>query len=353
MLTGLLASVLMNAGELRVPEGVLTVGRWGVVNSYPAFQWPASGFRVKFKGTGLRATLVDSADGSKNSYRGLNSNSLAVRVDGGEFKTVWLRPGKVEYELVADLKSGAHLVEVFKRTESSVGSVSLVKAAPIAGDMIGVGKDDKPLLEFYGDSNSVGYGIEEDAKEKHYSPETANATVSHSFLAAQTAGYELSLIAASGWGIMRGYGGEPQFNIPAVFDRTFIDKDEGGAIPGRKPDVIVVMLGDNDFAKGDPGEAFDVAYRAFVKALRKRAPSARIILGVGAQMQDTATVRKRSRVGGVIDGIVRESGDPLIERLDYPLYDSSWGYGADWHYSQRACRQLSQVLVDALKLSRG
>lgn len=357
MISGLLAAAML--GSLRSEPVQLhgTVfrpyGRWSFAQGDLRFQWPATGFSIGFSGTSASVTLEDSAPGTVNKGGGFDSDYIAVRVDGGEFKDVRLLPGIHDYVLAKDLPRGEHKVEVYKRTESSVGWIRLKKMdVPGAGTDMSVPEQHPPALEVYGDSNTCGYGVEGSSKEDHYRPETANATLSYAFIAAQECGYELRMIAASGWGIMRGYGGQLDANIPSVYDRSLwqipqLPHLEEGI--EAMPKVMMVVLGDNDFAQGDPGAEFDAKYLAFVKTLRKRAPEAKIVLCRSAVMYDSDKRKARTRVGKVIDGIIKQLGDSKILKFDFPVYQEAWGHGADWHMSRTGQAEVGKAVAKFLK----
>lgn len=331
-----------------VPSELVHVGRWGAGQDEGKFQWPGSGFQIRFEGKECSAVLIDSASGSAHSFKGKNSNSLAIRVDGGEWRKLELKPGQNRYVLADSLPDTEHSLEVYKRTESSVGWVKLVGLDVVGSEpkwMKSAGF--KGSIEIFGDSNSCGYGLEESSRDDHYSPSTQNSVEAFAFSSAMDLGYEPSLICASGWGIMRGYGGQPETNIPRVFDRNLIDEESTSEAQNLK--AMVVILGDNDFAKGDPGEKFDNAYRAFVNKLLARSGEAKIVLCVSSPMYDSDGRKARTRVSKLIDSIISETRDKRLFKFEFPRYQAEWGYGADWHVSREATQHLRSALREFLR----
>ncbi len=338
MVLGLTASGALN---------VSWFGRVAVDGSGGRFQWPATGFAVSFEGSWVDVVLEDSAPGTAHAVAGTQSNAVAYRIDGGPLTPLTLKPGSHVYRLAGGLAAGRHRLEVFKRTESSVGWVRLENV--LADGMVlplEVGVD-RPLLEVYGDSNSCAYGVEAAGREIHYSPSTQAATKSYPLVATDELGWDLSLISCSGWGVIRGYGGQRDANVPSVSRRVLLE-DANRMAEGRAPKVILVMLGDNDFAQGDPGKDFDDGLRSFVGQLRERSPDALIWLGVGPMMRDTEGKKTRSRVSSEIDGIVAGFGNG-VKKLEFPVYQEAWGWGADWHFSQAAHVEFSKFLAERLK----
>jgi len=308
-----------------------------------AFQWPSSGFLVRFSGSQLVADLEDSADGAPSLNGGTASNSVEVRVDGGPGKAVVLKPGRNRISLAEGLAEGLHIASVRKRTESHVGVITLfgldapggIKNPPAKGRRLTV----------YGDSNSCGYGAEAASREIRYSPSTQNSEAAFPAITARALGLELNLIAASGWGVLRGYGGDKFHSVPSVWDRVFIEKPEPLAT-GQESAAVLVILGDNDFAQGDPGSEFESAYLSFVKQIRKKDPACPILLCTSSFMQGDGLKRK---VGEAIDRVIAALGDSRISRFNLPAYQESWGYGADWHISLGGHRKVAEPLIARLE----
>lgn len=322
------------------PEMARLQGRWAWTDEGGTCQWPASGFDFRWGGGPLQVVLLDHAPGTPNEVQGTNSNGVTYRVDGGPWASTALKPGP--NELVVPALVGEHLLELRKRTESNVGALTWVGVR--LGDAGRLLDPPAPrrLLELYGDSNSCGYGVEAPGREANYCPATQNAQLAFAALAAESLGLDLALISASGWGIHRGYGGQTDAAIPRVWDRALIDQEAQGL--GRPPVVMVVVLGDNDFAQGDPGTAFDEGYAAFVQKLLARSPSTPLVLCVSSAMGG----ERRARVGQVIDGLV-ERHSPRVQRFDFPAYQEAWGWGADWHFSATGQEHLARALAARLR----
>lgn len=329
------------------PRTLLPVGTVLLAENRLKFQWPSSGFDVRFKGASLVLDIDDSASGEAHAAGGPQSNSIEVRIDGGPSRKVTLSPGRNRLILAEGLAAGPHIAFIRKRTESHVGVITL-HGLDAPGGSIEKPSPPSRRLTLYGDSNSCGYGAEAPSRDIKYSPATQNSEAAFPALAARSLGLELNLIAASGWGIMRGYGGDSASAIPRVWRRVLIDQELPEAT-GPEPACIMVVLGDNDFAQGDPGPQFDEAYLTFTKGLRARHPNSPIILCTSSFMQGTGPNR---RVGDAIDFVVKELKDPKITRFNLPAYQESWGFGADWHISLEGHRRISGVLIHELEMKR-
>jgi lysophospholipase L1-like esterase len=327
------------------PEKAALRGPWLWVEDGGRFQWPSAGLTLRFSGPALHLRFDDEAPGGAHSVAGENSNSLAIRVNGGEWKRHDLTPEPVEITIPGP--GGEATVDIRKRTEGSVGAVRWTAVGVAPGGRLLAPPKALPELHVYGDSNSCGYGVEAAGREVRYSPSTQNSEAAFAALAAEKLGLELSLVAASGWGVMRGYGGEEQFNIPRVAGRALLRDEENQPGLRRKPSVIAVVLGSNDFAQGDPGPRFDDAYLAFARRLAAEHPGVPMLLCISASMSDSPQKKTRTRVGEVIDRAVSALGGQA-KRFDFPRYSPDWGWGADWHFSAKGQAELAELFADAV-----
>lgn len=298
---------------------------------------------VRFSGSHLTADIEDSASDEASPNGGTISNSIEVRVDGGPGRAITLKPGRSLIKLADGLKKGLHIVSVSKRTESHVGVISLHGLEAPGGIQNPPAKGRR--LTVFGDSNSCGYGAEAASREVRYSPSTQNSEAAFPAITARALGLELNLIAASGWGIMRGYGGDKAHSIPSVWDRVYLDKAAPSA-GGPESAAVLVILGDNDFAQGDPGPDFESAYLAFVKQIRKKNRSCPVLLCTSSFMQGGGPKKK---VGETIDRVIATLKDPQIFRVNLPAYQEAWGYGADWHISLGGHRRVAEPLIALLE----
>lgn len=346
------ALILLASSGMTPPSAANTVtaGTVLLAEGRLAFQWPSSGFTTRFSGVSLAAELEDSANGSPVANGGTQSNSIEVRVDGGPGRAITLMPGKNRVMLAEGMKKGPHIVSVRKRTESHVGVITLHGLEAPEGELQSPPAKGRRLT-VYGDSNSCGYGAEAASREIHYSPSTQNSEAAFPAIAARALGLELNLVSASGWGIYRGYGGDTATAIPLVWNRVFADKETPLA-EGPESAAVVVVLGDNDFAKGDPGPQFEAAYVEFVKQIRKKNRSCPILLCTSAFMQGNGP---KAKVGETIGKVISTLKDPQIHRFDFPAYQESWGFGADWHGSLTGQRKIADpliVLLEGMRVGR-
>ncbi len=123
--------------------------------------------------------------------------------------------------------------------------------------------------------------------------------------------------------------------------------------------MVVVNLGTNDFAKGDPGQLYVDAYTGFMEQLRSHYPNAFILCAVGSMLSDGYPVGEmhlthaKQYIQGVVDAR-KKGGDTKVGFVDLgeqaPAAD---GYGCDYHPSIATNQKMAAKLVTAIKAATG
>src|SRR6185437_9930940 len=141
-------------------------------------------------------------------------------------------------------------------------------------------------IEFVGDSITCGYGVLGPDQSSCFSNDTEAETRGWAALTAQAFGAAHSAIAYSGKGVIRNNGGDTTELMPVLFERTLVDAADAWGFTSYTPDVVVIDLGTNDFAQGDPGQAFVTGYEAFVAQIRGHYPDAWIVVAQSPMLSD-------------------------------------------------------------------
>ncbi|HYX36407.1 MAG TPA: SGNH/GDSL hydrolase family protein [Oligoflexus sp.] len=133
-------------------------------------------------------------------------------------------------------------------------------------------------LDFYGDSQTVGACNECGDVEQWDDLRPHNHLLSYAALTSRLLKADSHIIAVSGIGLTLGYQDSTMAQIwfregPNPLDKVYPST--------RQPHVILVNLGQNDFAKG-VRDSFTPAYEQFLKDLRLRHPQAWIVGLLGA-----------------------------------------------------------------------
>lgn len=325
-----LAALLFSVGAASA-EPVRVLGR-SVSDSAGGFSiaWPTSGFEASFSGPKLTATIEDPG-----------KNLFDVEIDGVTTKLA-LKPGTQTYVLF-DGKPGQHLVRMMRRTNGLTGPTYFKN---ISAQGLSPTKDLARRMLVIGDSISAGYGVEGKDQFCSFTAETENANLSYAALAARALNADLHDIALDGYGAYRNYAGDDA-TMSALSWRTLPGAPAKWSSAAFQPDVIVVNLGTNDFANGEPGPGFGQAYLALLKSLRAAYPSA-WIFGAAGGMLDEA---KRKAAASAISSSVetrKAAGDPRNIFIVFNPPETGRRYGCDWHPGRDAQQDMAQTLQRAI-----
>jgi lysophospholipase L1-like esterase len=265
------------------PPGIQYFGRWDFSDaSNPSASWGAVYFKATFEGTSV-AVRIDDAD----TFAIGNDYEFAV---DGSMLTI-LSPGASgPYPLASGLPDGVHTLEVYRRTEGSYGKTVIGGLVLDPGKRV-LSPPPRPSrrIEIVGDSISAGFGDEGHGGSDRHSQ---NGYMAFGPQLARLLDAEWSVIAHSGRGLYRDLGEQPPLLLPHMPDEFrlthFLTTNQLPAADASdafwdfgawRPDVVVIVLGTNDFAQPGPFPAdadFIGAYRRFLDFVRGVYPAATI-----------------------------------------------------------------------------
>ena len=289
------------------------MGRINMHDESAELSWSASSAEINFYGTAVKVTLKDEH----------GANFINVILDGKIVSV--LQPDSVqkEYTLASGLAAGNHTVELFKRTEWSMGKTWLYQFALDKGSRIlPVTPIRKHKMEFFGNSITCGYAVIDSTGQDRGTAPYENAYLSYAKITADHFNAEYNLTARSGIGIMVSFG---PVIMSEIYDRTdATDSESKWDFSKYTPDVVVINLMQNDaslhnkttdpwfkarFGTTAPTEDQIVkAYKEFVKTIRGKYPKAQIICVLG----DMDAVKDGSPWPGYVEKAVKELGDKNI-----------------------------------------
>lgn len=303
-------------------------------------QWPAIYAEVRFDGDAILLAFEDA----KGRYR------LTLGGDAGAELRI-TRPGSRILRLTG-LGAGVQVLRLEKISES------LSDTAGFRGFFVPQGGEalpppDAPLrqIEFIGDSDTVGLGNTSASRECAGEAVTLATDTSLSFgpRVARYFGADYQIIATSGIGLVRNYDGvSPDKTMLHRYPRLLPDEPEIDPRDGWQPQVIVVMLGSNDFETplqaGEPwadAEAlqadFVARYTRFVQDLRMQSPKA-LILMVASRSYDEGYLSAHRAVARAMAA----QGDRGVDLLVLPPMERT---GCLWHPSLRDHARMAQGII--------
>lgn len=303
--------------------------------------WPASAVSVKFQGTDLNVKIKDG-----------NQNRWQVEIDGQPTLALQMREGQHLYNVASGLPVGQHTARLVKATEAFCGTTQIM------GFQLNEGGRTLPLdapkrrLEVIGDSISCGYGNEASSKEEHFSPKTENAYFTYGAIAARQLGADYTCIAWSGKKMW------PDNTIPEIYGRILpIDEKSQWNFATPTPDVMLINLATNDFAKSNPDKAgWMGGYKAFIARLRMHYPQAEIYCATSPMMGDWNESKAKSTLRDYLTHMISEinaAGDNKVHLTEFATQEMKDGIGADWHPSIKTHQIMADKLVATLKQDLG
>ena len=243
------------------------------------FDYTASGFEVKFRGSRLAFTL-DSTEYSSDTYRAY----VTVIIDGEDYRTADYYALDEQNKLITlDLSEGVHTVRVLKRSEA-MRSRAFLKNIDTDGVFLKSEPRRDRYIEFYGDSITCGYGNMSTDTNTPFKTETEDGLATYAFITAETLGAECSVISQSGIAINKNVY-EDTLNLPMLAGRTSFT-DTTPYKSECQPDAVVIYGGVNDknylLATSDTAEravreqAFVDSYASFLTDILMRNPDVAI-----------------------------------------------------------------------------
>ena len=262
------------------------MGRVAMTDSAAQLSWTATSVSIQFNGTGVKALLKDE--------RG--DNYYTIVVDGKPASTLHLDSLKAPYRLVSGMQPGIHTLEVFKRTEWAMGKTWLYELLPDEHTtLLPAVPAKKRKIEFFGNSITCGYAVEDTTGKDRGTAPYENAYISYAAITARHFDAAFNCTAKSGIGVTISWF---PLIMPEMYDRLDpTDPDSKWDFSLFRPDVVVINLFQNDswlvnmpdheqfkarFGTTAPDEGFIVAsYRKFVQQVRRKYPRAYIICMLG------------------------------------------------------------------------
>jgi hypothetical protein len=340
--------------EPKTESRVRFVGRVDTSDaSAPKFAWSGSGFVARVSGSSIAVKLTTAGASAPVFFQPVVDGRLGARfsIPNGE-QTVSLGTG---------LGDGEHVVEVYRETEGTYGHT--VFGGFVEGTLLAAPRKPARLIEIVGDSISAGYGNLGSEEHPNYGPdpnggcefstETESAYETYGAIAARELGADASIVALSGWGAYRDHSNSTSRVLASVYENTLGTE----ATPlwgfGPQADLVVINLGTNDFAKGDPGEAeFKGAFTALVTTVRAKYPGAWIFAMIGPLLYDAGLSQATSYLAAVV-AERKAAGDERVKLVNFGQQNASLGTGCSYHPNVTVHTQMADFLVQHARSTLG
>lgn len=310
-------------------------GRIGFENpGVAAIYWPGSSVKTRFIGSSLKAVLKDQ--------RG--HNYFNVIIDDDSVYRLRIDSVKKDYTIISGLPYGEHTVELYRLTDWNDGVAWFYGFRYEPNDKILSVPGKKRLIEFYGNSITVGSAIEAYEGDS-LGGDLTNNYLSYGAVTARHFDAAYSCIARSGIGLMVSWF---SLIMPEMYDRLNpFDSASVWDFSKVTPGIVVVNLLQNDYALstmpeydqfknrfGDKAPSEDSiisSYSRFISLIRHHYPDTHIICVLG-NMDATSP---GSAWPGYIEKSVKSLNDPKIYAHFFP-YKNTEGHPNVMEHRQMA-----------------
>jgi len=261
------------------------MGRIGETDSHKEIYWSGSSIKLKFKGTSIKAILEDEH----------GENYFNFIVDGKTISIVQLDSTKEIYDIASNLSNSIHTIEIFKRTEWTKGKTKFYGFQLNKNSKIIDFKEKVRSIEFYGNSITAGYAVEDYSGKD--SPEGVNTNNYNSYANMTALHFDANYncIVRSGIGITVSW-------FPMIMDELYyrLDPSDENSLwdfSKYEPNIVVINLFQNDswivnmpendqfknrFENDAPTKEFMInSYKNFVQTIRSKYANSKIICLLG------------------------------------------------------------------------
>lgn len=288
----------------------------------PFISWPGTSIKANFSGSFLAVVLDDE--------KGQNYFNIIIDNNVQSPYVLQAKQGEQTYVISTALSSGAHSVEIYKRTEGEEGGTHF-KGIKI-DDEGAILQSSKPLqrkIEIFGDSISSGMGNEGADNGVDHLKSDKNNYLAYGSIAARELNAQLHTISQSGIGVMISWF---DFIMPQFYNQLSAvgNNNSQWDFSSWTPDVVVINLMQNDSwlidrekrLKPAPSDNERIAYyQRFVEKIRSIYPQAQLICALGS-MDATQNDKWPNYVRQAVSN-VQQAGDDKIDTL---FFDFN-GYG--------------------------
>lgn len=297
-------------------------GRITTTDSTAVFYWPGTSVELYFTGSEISATVDDSP--GENFYDVILDDSCISTRSPGKNKGV--------ITLAKELKKGIHHLQFFKATEAKWGQTRFYGFSIKNGKAIDTNIVPKRKIEFYGNSITCGYAVNDISADRG-SPEYEDNYVGYAAITARTLHADYRCIAKSGIGLMVSWF---PIIMPEMYER--LDPDDAVIkwdFSKWQPDIVVINLLQNDaflyrlpnhaqfkarFGDHAPADTSIInAYKNFVRIVRTKYPDAYIICALGSM----DAVKDGMPWKGYVTQAVNELKDPKITAFFFPFVNTN------------------------------
>lgn len=304
----------------------------------PAFNFPGIQIVAAFEGTSLRMLAKPG------------SGYFMAKIDEAEpFKVAFTSPKDSIVTLATALADGHHIVRLMYAIEGFEFYPEFWGFVLDEGrHLVEAPEFPSRKIEFIGNSITCGYGNEGTIASEHFDYATENHYYSYASLAARALKAQHWVVARSGIGAYRNYGGPkagtPDSNMPVQYEYTGYApesrlRQQGGFDSERwdfsryQPDVVCINLGTNDLSTNNyDTKLLKQGYQRLLQMVRQHNPQAKVVFLCGSMLGGKELDIAKQLLNEVA-AEANKAGDKEVYRFDFTPQNGDLGYGNDYHPS--------------------
>lgn len=296
--------------------------------------WPGTLIRFQAK---LQALSV------KIRETGEHHNRYKILIDGELHSEISPSPAQLIYPILNNFdNSKSHEFTIYKITEFPEDSGAFQGIYLDTKAMVTKARPRKRVIEFIGDSYTVGYGNLSASRDNCDPWATTDNHLSYARQLGDHFDADTFINARSGIGIVQNYGDtkpNPAFAMPVMYRRTLQHQlAPEWDFSTLKPDLVIIAIGTNDHwnAKHEPSqELFQASYQQFLSTLYQRYPEDTHYL----LLADT-TKKLQARVKEIAAQEIRNGH----KYISYSKQYHTNANGCNWHPDKRSHEEASKQL---------
>ncbi|HEX2395226.1 MAG TPA: SGNH/GDSL hydrolase family protein [Bacteroidales bacterium] len=313
---------------------IIYTGRFDLSEkSKPVFMYSGCSIKTIFTGTSVELLLKD--DSLRNFFTVIIDDSLFVLPSDRTDST---------YMLANNLTDKKHTLEIIRRTEWSGGNTTF-----LGFKLDHKGRLEKPELnkyriEFIGDSYTCGYGNEGLSQTENFRYETENNYLSFGAITARSLKADYLAVCRSGIGIVQGYGGLRDFNMPGCYDEVINGSSVMWNYLQYQPHLVFIDLITNDLSAPVDSAEFVDTYLSFLQRIRNNYPEAYIVCAAGPSSPGKKWETIRSYIRTITDKFGKTD-----QRINYFEFSPFVPNGSDWHPNVEEHKKMAEELIPFIK----
>ena len=346
-----------NDNEILIEAKNKNIHYIGRIDSTEKFvEYSYSGVGIVFHLEGKKCLLEFSTEAINDL------NYLSIEINHEMDSVLKLERGKNWYDISALLKNDTNFIQIYKRTEASIGSVIFHGIKIDTTDKLLPLELSKRKILWIGNSITCGYGneISVEAPPKGnpstgFHSKNENNYLAWGSISSRKLNAQCHQVCYSGIGIYRNFNGDSINTMPKLFDKTMPDEKHSSIWNHQNyiPELIIIELGTNDFAAETQTPplildslSFVNSYIQFINQLKNYYPNAKIICVVGNMLSDNypKKLNKLSRCRQYVKAVSNHfEANKAVYFFELAIQKPP--FGENWHPSLKTHQEMSEQIV--------